>query len=971
MRTTRRLSPYPALALILATLTPGAASAQPAPTELPGLAYDLEFFPGTEYDPAVPTPDQCLGFRPGDRAAFPREIERCLEAWAAASDRVLLEEYARSFEGRALYTVVLTSRENHARLDEIRAGWARVGDPRGASEPELGRLIEELPAVAWVAYSIHGDETSGSDASLTVIHHLAAGRGEAVEALLDELVVVVDPMQNPDGRQRFLQMVAEHRGAQPNVDDKSLIHNGYWPWGRTNHYGFDLNRDWVLGVNPESRGRIRAAGGWHPVLMIDAHEMGAQNTYLFSPPREPRSPFTASGALEWGPVFAREQARAFDERGWVYYTGEWNEGWYAGYTDAWGELRGVVGILYEQAGFAEDGVRRPEGTIHTYREAVHHQAVSSLANLETLRANAGAIKRAFLADRLAAVAPRGPWAGRTFAILPTANRGRIERFVDLMRLQGIEVYTAAEPFVAAAATDQLGRRSARATVPAGSLLIPNRQPLARLVAAMLEFDPRMPEEYLRRERRQILRTGESSIYDVTAWNLTMMHGLPALSLEAGLPASATPLADPAPVAAAAPEPTAVAWIVDGADDRSVAAAARLLEQGIEVRAADKPFELDGRAFARGSLVVLPIDNRRFAGDLAGAVAATASELGLAAAAVGTGLGEGELPDLGGGNFQRLEPPRIGLFTRGGLSVYDFGSIWHALDQRLGVRHSHLDLDRGELPDLRRYNVLVLPDRWSGSLSAKALEALAAWVEAGGTLIAIGRSAGQLAGAESGLSEVRLLADVQAELDRYEQAVLREWQATRREIPPTEAIWSHTAGGGVAFPWDVEGVLGRPAAEELDRRDRWQRQFMPQGALLAARTDPEHWLTYGSGDFLPLLYGSPRVLMTDGEAPVRLGHFTPASDGSGGSADGAVERVGWSLLPPGEELRLRMSGLLWPEAAARLAHGAAVTRERRGRGQVILFAAPATVRGSTLAAERLLMNAIVYGPGLGASPAIEP
>ena len=965
---------YPALTLICVVLTATAGAAQPAPTRLSGLEYDLAFFPGTEHDPSVPTPEDCLGFRPGDRAAFPHEIENCLEIWAKASGRARLEEYARSHEGRALYTMVLTSPANHARLDEIRAGWARLGDPRDAAQAELSRLLDELPAVAWLAYSIHGDETSGSDASLAVIHHLAAGRSEAVEALLSDLVVVIDPMENPDGRHRFLQMIAEHRGAQPNVDDQSLIHSGYWPWGRTNHYGFDLNRDWILGVNPESRGRIRAAGGWNPVLVVDAHEMGPQDTYLFSPPREPRSPYVSEGALRWGPVFARDQARAFDKRGWVYYTGEWNEGWYPGYTDAWGDLRGVVGILYEQAGFAEDGVRRPEGTIHSYREAVHHQAVSSLANLETLRANAAEIKQEFVTERLAAVDPRGRYAGRTFAVLPTANRGRLQRFLDLMRLQGIELYTIDEPFTAASAVDQLGRQRRRVTVPAGSVLIPNRQPLARLVAAMLEFDPQMPEEYLRRERKQLLRTGETSIYDVTAWNLTMMHGLAALSLDSDLPSTATPLAESSPAAAAAPDPAAVAWLVDGADDASVAVAARLMERGVQVRIADKPLELDGQAFARGSVVVLPIDNRRFAGDLAAVVGATAAEMGLAAAPVGEGLGAGNLPDIGGGHFRRLEPPRIGLFTRGGLSVYDFGSIWHALDQRLGVRHSHLDLESFGLPDLRRYNVVVLPDRWFGSLPESSCEALGQWVEAGGTLIAVGRSAAQLASEGSGLSGVRLLRDSQAELDRYEQAVLREWQAERQEIPGTAAIWSHAADGPAAFPWSEAAELERPSDDELERRDRWQRLFMPQGTILAARLDNEHWLTFGSDETMPLLYGSSRVLMTDGEAPVRIGVFAPGSDGSGVASDddtGAAERVGWSLLPAGEELRVRMSGLLWPEAVQRLANGAAVTRESKGRGQVILFAVPPTFRASTLATERLLMNAIVYGPGLGASAPIEP
>jgi hypothetical protein len=389
-----------------------------------------------------------------------------------------------------------------------------------------------------------------------------------------------------------------------------------------------------------------------------------------------------------------------------------------------------------------------------------------------------------------------------------------------------------------------------------------------------------------------------------------------------------------------------------------------MERGVEVRVVDKPVELAGQSFSRGSVAVLPIDNRLFEGDLPAVVAATAAESGMTATGVAEGLGEGDLPDIGGGHFGRLEPPRIGLFTRGGLSVYDFGSIWHTLDQRLGVRHSHLGLD-GRLPDLRPYNVLILPDRWFGSLPDGSQQALADWVEDGGTLIAIGRSAAELA-SEDGPSGVRLLRDAQEELDRYELAVLREWQAKRKQIPATATIWSQTATGEAQFPWSAAEELGRPAAEELERRDSWQRQFMPQGAILAARADTEHWLTYGSDESLPLLYGSSRVLMTDGEAPVRIGVFEATGDGAGDA-----RRIGWSLLPAGEELRVRMSGLLWPEAVQRLANGAALTRERKGRGQIILFAVTPTFRASTLATERLLMNAIVYGPGLGARAPIEP
>ena len=260
------------ISILLFLLTLAAVSPASAADE--DLAYDVEFFPGSAYDASIPTPEDLLGFRPGDRAAFPAEIEKCLQAWQA-SPRARLVEYARSHEGRALYYMVVTSPENLARIDEIQENVGKLADPRGLAAADVEGLIAGQPAIAWMAYSIHGDETSGTDASLAVLHHLLAGTGPEVTELLDQLVILVDPMQNPDGRHRFLQQIAEHRATRGNVDDQSLIHAGYLPWGRTNHYLFDLNRDWTLGVNPESRGRIAAAGSWHPQLMVDAHEMGA------------------------------------------------------------------------------------------------------------------------------------------------------------------------------------------------------------------------------------------------------------------------------------------------------------------------------------------------------------------------------------------------------------------------------------------------------------------------------------------------------------------------------------------------------------------------------------------------------------------------------------------------------------------------------------------------------------------------
>ncbi|MCP4655433.1 MAG: peptidase [bacterium] len=954
----------------------GRDTAPLVPTEVEGLEYSREFFPGIRHDPAVPTPEELLGFPIGRRATSPEEIERCLKAWDAKSPRTRLVEYARSHEGRALYTMILSSPRNLERLDEIKAGLAQLADPRELEPEDADGLLESLPAVGWLAYSIHGDEVSGCDAALALIHHLAAADDEAVATLLDELVVIIDPMENPDGRARFVKQLDEQRGTMPDFDPQSVKRESHWAWGRVNHYLFDLNRDWALGVHPESRGRIRAVREWHPLLFVDAHEMGFPDTYLFSPQHLPLNPHLSERKVYWNNLFARDQAAAFDRFGWVYYTGEWNEGWYPGYSDAWASFLGAVGILYEQSRISEGALRDPAGPLVSYREAVHHQLTSSLANLATLRAHAAELKREFLAQRQSAVGAKGSYANRTFAVLPSANHSRIRGFAELMELQGIEVYEAAEEFVAEAGRDQLGRELTRRKIPRGTLLVPNRQPEARLAAVLLEFDHPMPEEYLRRERQALLRRGRSTIYDLTAWNLTMLYGLEALTLDSDLPAGAVRL-DPSrrqpPTPLTATE-TAIAYVIDGADDLSVAAAARLLERGVEVRVTNREFVFDEQSFARGSVVVTRIDNGRFAGDLAATVKATAAELGLEARGVDHGLGEGELPDIGGRHFIRLEPPRIAVLARGGVHPYDFGSIWFTLDHRLGIRHSHLNDDQLGGADLRPYNVLVLPERF-GDLPEPALAAIKPWVEAGGTLIAIGRSAAAVAGAEPGLSQVRQLPDVLAELDQYELAVLREWLAASDELPSIERLWSHSVEADPTFPWQAE----KPRADEktLARQDQWQRIFMPQGAILAGRVDQEHWLTFGCDAYLPVLIRrNPPVLMAKDrvEAPIRLGYYSPLD--SGGRSEKKAEapgtsRVGWAAVPEGQELRLRMSGLLWPEASHRLAHSAFVTREAVGRGQVILFAASPTFRGATMGTARILTHALIYGPGLGTRPALIP
>jgi len=991
-----RLVPTRSLLLgtLLALVPPASAQAPLPPSPLTGLAYEVPFFPGARYDSAVPAPDGVLGFPVGTRPATPAQIERICRALAEKSPRVRLVPYGTTHQGRPLFYLVIAAPAQLARLEALKADLVKLADPRAVTPAEGDRLAATLPAVAWMAYAIHGDELSAGDGAIAVAHHLAAGTGDDVKTLLENLVVIIDPLMNPDGRERCLTVVAQNRTVQPSVDDQSILHTDAWPSGRTNHYLFDMNRDWLWATQPETRGRIRAVGEWHPHYFMEGHEMGSQDTFLFMPARAPVNPNLPATAKAWEERFARDQAAAFDARGWRYYTGEWNENWYPGYSASWAALRGAVGNLYEQAGIVTDAVRRPEGTLESYRESVHKQVVSTMANLATLAQHRREILRDFLAERRACLAAASPQSQRTYALPPSGNASRWRAFLELLRLQGFEVWQAASAFQAFG-VDRLGLEVKERSFPAGTVLVPGRQPEARLVAAMLEFDPRLTTDFLNEERRELLRFNRSRLYDTTGWSASMLFDLECITLAGELPAAAAARRlEAVPVAGGGIDKrqTTVGFVLDGADDASVVAAGRLMERDVWVRVANKPLLLDGREFARGSVVITRKDNPRFVGDLAAVVGEIAQAVGLKAVGLDSGLGPGDRPDLGGEHFVLLHPPRIAVMGREPFRANSYGECWYAIDHLLGLRASYLDFALVGGADLRRYNVIVLPET-GREIPRERMDALRAWVQAGGTLIAMGSSAGALAKDPGGIGSIRLLPDTLAKPEPFLQAVIREWEGRATAVEP-DKVWAFTAPMGEQapkIPWQGASPArakgdDKPGDDEIKRRDDWRKIFMPQGAVIAGRVDDRSWLTAGCGDYVPVLYRGDSVLMVPpgAQAPVRAGFFAvappkptpPAEDAAQGKRDDAKKEAakpapGWTIAPPGYELRLRMSGLLWPEAAERIANSACVARESIGAGQVILFAVGPNFRAATRGTMRVFQNAVVCGPGMGAKQPIRP
>ena len=924
-------------------------------TLLDATSLSKDLYPQTilngNYEDNIDNPSQFLDFNYGDRVATPEQITDALNKWSKQSNKLKVVEYAKTHEGRPLHAVFISSPENLNNLDKIKNKISELSDARNTSDREATQIIETLPAVAWMAYSIHGNETSGGDAALGLIYHLIANQDKDILNMLDEMIIIIDPLMNPDGRARFAKNLEQYRGTAPNYDDQSLLHTGDWPYGRTNHYYFDLNRDWLYLTQPETQGRVALINQWRPQILVDGHEMGPQDTFMTGPPREPINKNIDKDLIKWGNVFSQDQASAFDENNWRFYTGEWHEDLYPGYS-FYVQFRGTLGILYEQSRMAEDGVKRPEGTIQSYKESVHHQFVSTLANLETLLDNSKSIYQDYWDGRKYNISKDSIYADTSFVVLPTNNKGRLNTLATKLKAQDIEIYQNDKPINSSNVFRQNGDIEKDFVIPTGSMIIPNRQPEAPLISAILEFDADINESVLIKERQKRLRNGSSIMYDTTAFNFTMMYGLPAITVPVNISSNLKPWA-PSSVTYDVTE-DAVMWAVDGDDDRSVAFAARLMEQDVQVRVIDKQSILSNHNLSRGSITVIKMDNPQYK-DLLTVVRKVAEDLGISIVSIESGFGAEDLPDWGGRHFRLLNKPQIAILSHEGFNSYDVGTSWWSLDHHLGIRHSQLNSALISYGDLRRYNTIILPSG-TPDINNYSKEILINWVKQGGTLIANNRSTRLLA-SDNEFGDVKLLQQTFEDAKSYNIDLMREIYSLDNNLNKKD-VNSNRVNFEINYPWESSDKTY--SKDQLEMRDKWQSLLMPSGSMVSARSDQQHWLTFGTEDLIPILYANNPILMTGGnsEAPIRIGELIQNDEAA------ESRMINWSQVPKGYDLNVRMSGLVWPEASQRIANSAYLTREKIGKGQIILFSGEPNFRGSARGTNRLWLNAVIYGSGLG-------
>nr|MDQ3389033.1 M14 family metallopeptidase [Gemmatimonadota bacterium] len=454
---------------------------------------------------APPSPAEVLGYPLGEHFTPYDGVRSYGRALAAASPLVDYRPYGQTPERRELFQLVIASPAHRARLDEILRDNAELTRPE-TSAARAAEIAARSPAVVYFSYGVHGNESSSSEAAMWTAWDLARGAPE-VAGVLDSVVVVIDPVANPDGRDRYVGWFRSVVGESPNPSPQAREHREPWPGGRYNHYLFDLNRDWSWGTQPETRQRLATWSRWNPQVHVDFHEMGYESSYFFFPASAPINPIYPDYVLEWGRRFGAANARAFDANGWAYYTAEAFDLFYPGYGDSWPSLSGAIGMTYEQAGHGAAGlaIAREDGDTLTLADRVEHHRTAGRA---TLRA-AAAGKSRLLLDFAAGARSIG-MGDPDILLVPNANSERLDALVEHLLSQGIEVERAAREF--STRTSAYAGFAARSRFPAGTVRVRARQPKGRLATTLLQAETELRAEYS---------------YDVSAWSLPYAYGVAA------------------------------------------------------------------------------------------------------------------------------------------------------------------------------------------------------------------------------------------------------------------------------------------------------------------------------------------------------------------------------------------------------------------------------------------------------------
>ena len=662
------------------------------------------------------SPEQFLGYKIGTKYTAHHQLVAYFKHVAKEMPQNMkLTQYGLTNEGRPLYLAYVSTAENIGNLENIRTNNLRLALQN--NDNIAGNTA--TPVIVWLSYNVHGNETSSTEASMLTLYALIDPSNAQTKQWLQNTVVIIDPCLNPDGRERYVNWYTSVIGREYNPVPYSREHVEPWPGGRSNHYYFDLNRDWAWQTQIESRQRVKQYNQWLPQVHVDFHEQSYNQPYYFAPAAEPYHEVITKLQRDFQKTIGRNHARYFDKNGWLYFTGERFDLFYPSYGDTYPIYNGSIGMTYEQGGIrAGLGVITAEGDTLTLVDRVLHYFTTSMSTIEISSKNAVELVNEF--KKYFATDNAGQYKSYIIKNKPE-DRERINALIQFFNNNNIEYGRASG---SGSGYDYHTAKTVPFSISNDDIVVSGTQPKGAFVRVLFDPNPKL---------------SDSITYDITSWALPFVYGIQAFASKQGfpvhdkrftLPAIQNQLSD------------AYGYVIKWQGLQSAKAVAQLLKQGIRLRHGEAPFTTETQSFPAGSAIILKNGNEKFGIQLPAILSEICNKNNVEVAAVNTGMMDKGF-DLGSTGVHLTKAPRVVLLSGKGTSSLSVGDIWHFMDQELQYPVTLVDADNAESIDWDKTDVLIMPDGFFNFLSAATGEKIAAWVRAGGKIIAFESAAMQL------------------------------------------------------------------------------------------------------------------------------------------------------------------------------------------------------------------------------------
>lgn len=889
----------------------------------------VDMWPGAQYDPAIPTVKKTVGFEIGERIASHANLMKYFEALAVAQpNRVRLVEYAKTWEGRKLIVAMVGSEANMKRLPEIQAGIKKLADPRKTNDAEAARLIGNLPAVVMLAYGVHGNEISSPDAAMMTAYHLLASKNDkGIDSILANTIVMFDPIQNPDGRERFIHNFEIAEGLEASANPMAAEHAEPWPGGRTNHYMFDMNRDWFAMTQPETRGRIKTLLDWYPLVFVDLHEMGGDSTYYFTPEAVPYNPHIVKNQREMLIAFGKNDAKYFDQFGFRYFTREVYDAFYPGYGASWPIYYGGIAMTYENASSRGLLWEKTDGTVFSFAQSVQKHFVAGVATCETSAQNRKSLLENFYSYRKTAIEEGKTEASKEYVLLRKGDPTAADKLADLLVAQGIEVRKSKDAF-----------QVEGMTAPSGSYLISAAQPMKRMIRTLLDPDTKLEDDFLKEQERRRKKKQRDEIYDVTGWSMPIQFNVQQVISKSMLSVPGEPvLAGKMPEGKLEGGKASVAYLIPWGTQASGRFLAEAFKANLKIVSAGKAFAQGARKYPNGTLILQVKDNPETVHDTVAKLVVTT---GADVVAVNSSWVD-DGPNFGSNLNFNLKKPNIAILWDAPVSGSSAGATAYLLERQYGYPVTRIRVRSLGTADLSKFHVLIVPESQGAGLATEmggGLKRVKDWVAAGGVLVGVGNATAFLTSAAVGLLPIQ------------QELLAKETPAAAGAGPVSEAGGRRGATGAAptaaatATPVADGGpIAGKIFTKEEDYLKAIQSdREMPDdvaGVLCKAKVDTETWIGAGSQEYVSALVNG-RAIYT----PIKIDRGVNAAVYAG----------------PGDLLQ---SGYMWEENKKQLSYKPLVVVGREGRGLVVAFTADPNYRAYMDGLNILFLNAVLRGPGV--------